>query len=154
MCSVAARLSGGRVSREDQHFIFIRLMEPSRVHCRSLCSKANTTGTVPMNAKVDSLGKTVSSGIAQAQEKANDTLDSAKRTMDHTIDRGKELASDAASTANDALRLARDAGSELAESASGLASELEAMTRKNPLTTVIGAVAIGVVMGMMVRGSR
>ena len=109
-----------------------------------------------MNAKVDSLSKTVSSGIAQAQaqDKANDTLVSAKRTMDQRIDRGKELASDAASTANDALRSAKHASSELAESASGLASELQAMTRKNPLTTVIGAVAIGVVMGMMVRGSR
>jgi ElaB/YqjD/DUF883 family membrane-anchored ribosome-binding protein len=107
-----------------------------------------------MNAKVDTFSKTVSSGIAQAQDKANETLDSAKRTMDHSIDRGKELASDAASTANDALKSARHAGSELAESASGLASELEAITRKNPLTTVIGAVAIGVVMGMMVRSSR
>jgi hypothetical protein len=87
-------------------------------------------GDLPMNAKVDSLSKTVSSGIAQAQDKANDTLDSAKRTMDHTIDRGKELASDAASTANDALRSARHASSELAESASGLASELQAMTPK------------------------
>jgi len=77
-----------------------------------------------MNAKVDSLSKTVSSGIAQAQaqDKANDTLVSAKRTMDQRIDRGKELASDAASTANDALRSARHASSELAESASGLVS--------------------------------
>ena len=89
-----------------------------------------------MNAKVDSLSKTVSSGIAQAQaqDRANDTLVSAKRTMDQRIDRGKELASDAASTANDALRSAKHASSELAESASGLASELQAMTRKNPLT--------------------
>jgi ElaB/YqjD/DUF883 family membrane-anchored ribosome-binding protein len=107
-----------------------------------------------MNAKVDSLGKTVSSGIAQVQDKATDTLDSAKRTVDQTIDRGKELASDAAGTANDALKSAKHAGSELAESASGLAWELQAMTRKNPLTTVIGAVAIGVLMGMMARGSR
>jgi hypothetical protein len=121
---------------------------------RSLCSKLNLTGNAPMNAKVDSLSKTVSSGISQAQDTANDTLDSAKRTMDHAIDRGKDLASDAASAANNALKSAKHAGSELANSASGLASEIQAMAQKNPLTMMIGAVLAGVVMGMMVRGSR
>jgi hypothetical protein len=107
-----------------------------------------------MNANVDSLSKTVSSGIAQAQDKANDTLDSAKRTVDNAIDRGKNLESDAASAANDALRSAKNASSELADSASGWASEIQNMAQKNPLTMMIGAVLAGVVMGMMVRGSR
>jgi ElaB/YqjD/DUF883 family membrane-anchored ribosome-binding protein len=133
---------------------FIRLMEPSRFTAVRYVRNRTQRGTFPMNANVDSLSKTVSSGITQAQDKATEALDSAKRTVDHTIDRGKELASDAANTANHALKSAKHASSELADSASGLASELQAMTRKNPLTTVIGAVAIGVLMGMMVRGSR
>ena len=49
-----------------------------------------------------------------------------------------------------------DAGSELAstarEHAKTFASELEAMTRRNPLATITGALLVGAIIGMMSRG--
>jgi cobalamin biosynthesis Mg chelatase CobN len=49
-----------------------------------------------------------------------------------------------------------DKGSELAtsarEQAKSFASELEAMARRNPLGTIVGALLVGVVIGMMSRG--
>jgi hypothetical protein len=49
-----------------------------------------------------------------------------------------------------------DKGSELATSARDqaktFASELEAMARRNPLGTIVGALLVGVVIGMMSRG--
>jgi cobalamin biosynthesis Mg chelatase CobN len=49
-----------------------------------------------------------------------------------------------------------DKGSELAtsarEQAKTFASELEAMARRNPLGTIVGALLVGVVIGMMSRG--
>jgi hypothetical protein len=107
-----------------------------------------------MNAKVENLSNTVLSGIAQARDVTTDTLDSAKRTVDHAVDRGKGLASDAATATTGAVKSARQKGSELADAATGLAAELEAMTRQNPLVTVIGSVFVGVLIGMMARGTR
>ena len=49
-----------------------------------------------------------------------------------------------------------DEGSELAtsarEQAKTFASELEAMARRNPLGTIVGALLVGVVIGMISRG--
>jgi ElaB/YqjD/DUF883 family membrane-anchored ribosome-binding protein len=49
-----------------------------------------------------------------------------------------------------------DTGSDLAfsakEHAKTFASELEAMTRRNPLGTIAGALVVGVIIGMMSRG--
>ena len=109
--------------------------------------KGNPTRIVLMNSKVENLSNAVSSGAAQARDKASDTLDSARHAVDQAADRGKELASDAA-------KVARQKSSELADTATGLAAELQAMTRQNPLMTVIGAAFVGVLIGMMARGHR
>jgi ElaB/YqjD/DUF883 family membrane-anchored ribosome-binding protein len=51
-----------------------------------------------------------------------------------------------------------DTGSDLASSArertKSFASELESMTRRNPLGTIAGALLVGVIIGMMSRGRR
>jgi hypothetical protein len=51
---------------------------------------------------------------------------------------------------------AADAGSELAsaakEHAKTLTSELEAITRRNPLGTIVGVLVVGIIIGMMSRG--
>jgi ElaB/YqjD/DUF883 family membrane-anchored ribosome-binding protein len=61
-----------------------------------------------------------------------------------------------ASQVNSAAGGVADTGSDLASSAKEhartFASELEAMTRRNPLGTIAGALVIGVVIGMMSRG--
>src|SRR5262245_344277 len=61
-----------------------------------------------------------------------------------------------ASRVGNAASGAADAGSELASSAKEhaktFASELEAMTRRNPLGTIAGVLLVGIVIGMMVRG--
>ena len=61
-----------------------------------------------------------------------------------------------ASQVGSAASGAADAGSELAsaakEHAKTFASELEAMSRRNPLGTIAGVLLVGIVIGMMVRG--
>ena len=62
----------------------------------------------------------------------------------------------AASQVSDAASGVVDAGSELASSAKEhaktFASELEAMARRNPLGTIVGALLVGVVIGIISRG--
>jgi ElaB/YqjD/DUF883 family membrane-anchored ribosome-binding protein len=71
--------------------------------------------------------------------------DSAKNVMDDVVERGQAYAAQAGSAAN-----------EMAEAATHqvktFASELEAMTRRNPLGTVAGAVVVGVLIGLLARG--
>jgi ElaB/YqjD/DUF883 family membrane-anchored ribosome-binding protein len=61
-----------------------------------------------------------------------------------------------ASQVGDAASGVADAGSELASSAKEhaktFASELEGMARRNPLGTIAGVLAVGVIVGMMLRG--
>jgi len=107
-----------------------------------------------MNRKLETLSDTVSSGIAQARDTTTDMLDSTSRAANQAVDRSKELASEAANKATEGVKLAKQRGSELADSATGLAAELHAMARQNPLTALIGAMFVGVLVGMMARGSR
>lgn len=76
---------------------------------------------------------------------ARGTIDSVKNTVEDAVDRGQA-----------ALSHAGAAASEMAESATQqvktFASELEAMTRRNPLGTLAGAVMAGVLIGFMARG--
>ena len=68
----------------------------------------------------------------------------------------RNLTQSAASQVSSAASGVADAGSELASSAKEhaktFASELEAMARRNPLGTIVGALLIGVVIGMISRG--
>ena len=68
----------------------------------------------------------------------------------------RNLAHSTASQVSSAASGVADAGSELASSAKEhaktFASELEAMTRRNPLGTIAGALLVGIVIGMISRG--
>ena len=68
----------------------------------------------------------------------------------------RHLGQTAASQISSAASGAADAGSELVSSAKEQAktfvSELEAMARRNPLGTIVGALVVGVVIGMLSRG--
>jgi ElaB/YqjD/DUF883 family membrane-anchored ribosome-binding protein len=68
----------------------------------------------------------------------------------------RNLTQSAASQVGSAASGVADAGSELASSAKEhaktFASELEAMARRNPLGTIVGALLVGVVVGIISRG--
>ena len=68
----------------------------------------------------------------------------------------RNLSHSAASQVGSAASGVADAGSELASSAKEhaktLTSELEAMARRNPLGTIVGALLVGVVIGIISRG--
>jgi len=68
----------------------------------------------------------------------------------------RNLTQSAASQVSSAASGVADVGAELASSAKDhaktFASELEAMARRNPLGTIVGALLIGVVIGMISRG--
>jgi ElaB/YqjD/DUF883 family membrane-anchored ribosome-binding protein len=68
----------------------------------------------------------------------------------------RNLTQTAASQVSGAASGVVDAGSELASSAKehakSFASELEGMARRNPLGTIVGALLVGFIIGMMSRG--
>jgi ElaB/YqjD/DUF883 family membrane-anchored ribosome-binding protein len=75
---------------------------------------------------------------------ARDAVDAVKTKVGDALDRGQAAVSHAGDTA-----------SEMAGTASRqvktFASELEAMTKRNPLGTLAGAVVIGVLIGILAR---
>lgn len=68
----------------------------------------------------------------------------------------RSLGQTAVSQVGSAASGVADAGSELVsstkEQAKTFASELEGMARRNPLGTIVGALVVGVVIGMLSRG--
>ena len=68
----------------------------------------------------------------------------------------RQLGQTAASQVSSAASGAADAGSELVSSAKEhaktFASEFEGMARRNPLGTIVGALVVGIVIGMLSRG--
>lgn len=83
----------------------------------------------------------------------SDTLGDSAR---HAIDSVKDTVGDAVDRGQAAISHAGTAASEMAESAkqqmTTFASELEAMTKRNPLGTLAGAVMAGVFIGFVARG--
>ncbi len=76
---------------------------------------------------------------------ARDAVDAVKTKVGDAVDRGHAAVSHAS-----------DAASEMAGTATRqvttFASELEAMTKRNPLGTIAGAVVVGVLIGVLARG--
>jgi hypothetical protein len=71
--------------------------------------------------------------------------DAVKNTVGDAIDRGQTAVSRATTAASDMADTATD-------QVKTFASELEAMTRRNPLGTLAGAVMAGVLIGLFARG--
>ena len=118
--------------------------KPSRASAESTgLSEADTQeGLSDLRRDVASLKDTLARLAAQAGGEAARTV----RSMGQTV----------ASQVGSAAGGVADAGSELAasakEHAQTITSELEGMARRNPLGTIAGALLVGVVIGVMVRG--
>lgn len=73
---------------------------------------------------------------------AHDAVDAVKTKVGDVLDRGQAVVSHASDTAS---HMAENATQQVKT----FASELEAMTKRNPLGTIAGAVVVGVVIGIM-----
>jgi hypothetical protein len=84
----------------------------------------------------------------RASQRSNtiaDTIDSVKNTVVDAVDRGQAAVSQATTAAGD---MAKSASHQVTT----FASELKAMTKRNPLGTLAGAVMAGVLIGFLARG--
>jgi ElaB/YqjD/DUF883 family membrane-anchored ribosome-binding protein len=100
-------------------------------------------GNNPASPK-GSLSSTAGEAVDAVSDAASVAYDTAKSKVDETVKRGKAIASDASVTASDAVEAA-------SQQIRTVSSELEAMAKRNPLGTIIGAVVVGVLIGMMTR---
>jgi hypothetical protein len=82
---------------------------------------------------------------SQPSETITDTIDSVKNTVGDAIDRGQAAVSQATGAAGD---MAKSASHQITT----FALELEAMTKRNPLGILAGAVMAGVLIGVLARG--
>ena len=82
--------------------------------------------------------------VNKISEAASDAYGAVKGKVEDTVERGMAAASDARAMASDAV----DASSRQIKT---FASELEAMTKRNPLGTLAGALIAGMVIGLMIR---
>jgi hypothetical protein len=67
---------------------------------------------------------------------------------------GESVASQVGDTAGGVAEAGSDLATSAKQRATTFASELEAMARRNPLGTIAGTLALGVIVGMMSRGRR
>src|ERR1700722_458181 len=74
---------------------------------------------------------------------ARDAVDAVKTKVGDALDRGQAAVSHASDTASEL---------EANRQVTTFASELEAMTKRNPLGTIAGAVVVGVLIGLLARG--
>jgi ElaB/YqjD/DUF883 family membrane-anchored ribosome-binding protein len=72
-------------------------------------------------------------------------VDSVKNTVGDAVDRGQAGVNHATAAASDMAKSA-------SQQVTTFASELEAMTKRNPLGTLAGAVIAGVLIGVLARG--
>jgi len=72
-------------------------------------------------------------------------VDSMKNTIGDAVDRGQAVVNQATAAAGDVAKSA-------SQQVTTFASELEAMTKRNPLGTLAGAVIAGVLIGILARG--
>jgi ElaB/YqjD/DUF883 family membrane-anchored ribosome-binding protein len=84
------------------------------------------------------------SAAETATDAARGTVDTVKSAAAEAFDRSQAAVSNAGQAANDVAAMAT-------KQMKSLTSELEAMARRNPLGTIIGAIAIGFFVGFVAR---
>jgi ElaB/YqjD/DUF883 family membrane-anchored ribosome-binding protein len=99
-------------------------------------------GLSELRQDMASLKNTISRFASQASDEAAKTVRGASET----------LASQVGSAASGVADMGSDLASSAKEHAKTFASELEGMARRNPLGTIVGALVVGVVIGLMARG--
>ena len=104
--------------------------------------EAERIGLSELRQDMASLKTTISRFASQAGDDAAKTVRGA----------GQTLAAQVASAAGGVADMSSDLAASTKEHAKTFASELEGMARRNPLGTIAGALAVGVVLGMMSRG--
>ena len=120
----------------------------------SIVSAGDTEGAV--RAARDRLAEDVSS-LRTDMSKMHDILSrfaseaggQAARTARNV---GQTVASQVSSTASGLAASGADAASSATEQLKSFATELEGIARKNPLGALAGALAVGIVIGLIVRG--
>jgi ElaB/YqjD/DUF883 family membrane-anchored ribosome-binding protein len=104
--------------------------------------EAERIGLSELRQDMASLKTTISRFASQAGDDAAKTVRGA----------GQTLAAQVGSAAGGVADMSSDLATSAKEHAKTFASELEGMARRNPLGTIAGALAVGVVLGMMSRG--
>jgi ElaB/YqjD/DUF883 family membrane-anchored ribosome-binding protein len=95
-------------------------------------SPPNQTSTIRSSS--DTIADTARDAVDAVKTKVGDAVDRGQAAVSHASDRASELAGTAT------------------RQVTTFASELEAMTKRNPLGTIAGAVVVGALIGLLARG--
>jgi ElaB/YqjD/DUF883 family membrane-anchored ribosome-binding protein len=111
-------------------------------------AKSKVEETVERGKAIVSEATATASDTADTvSDAASAAYDTVKRKVEETAERGNAMVSEATAAASDAVETA-------SQQIKTFASELETMTRRNPLGTLAGAVIVGVLIGMMTSSRR
>jgi ElaB/YqjD/DUF883 family membrane-anchored ribosome-binding protein len=97
----------------------------------------------------DYVSKTGDDALKTAKQATSDVADYVSRTGEDALKTAKQATSDVANQIGSTASSVANATSEQAKT---FAAELERIGRNNPLTTIAGAVLVGVVIGLVGRG--
>jgi ElaB/YqjD/DUF883 family membrane-anchored ribosome-binding protein len=136
-------------------------LSPEQTPLRPASSGPSTTSTHPEvddDDRRDGLGETLNR-LSREMASLKDTFALlVSQAGGEATKKMRNMGEAVASQVGDAAGGVADTSSDLATSAkqhaTTFASELEAMARRNPLGTIAGTLAIGIVVGMMSRGRR
>ena len=121
-------------------------------------SSATSTRSEADDIRRDGLGEALSQLSRDVASLKNTFALLASQAGGEAVKTMRNMSDTVATQVGDAASGVADTGSDLANSASQhaktFASELEAMARRNPLGTIAGTLALGVIVGMMSRGRR